>query len=186
MKKDDITKGTILEDMNVEDSLKIIENMPDLEFEPVIDTGHELGVLQDVVETPVTAIDATTSLTILSNTQDDQNMEDDFELARSNLKELAEMGKDVIEDLILLAKQSDQPRAYEVLANTFNTMAALNKDLLEIRNKKSEIKRKNSVIPVTHIAAPGTTNIQQNMFFGSTSELQKLIKQNQNINPDGE
>lgn len=106
---------------------------------------------------------------IVVETKDE--VEDDFQVARGNLKDLAEKGKDVIEDLILLAKQSDQPRAYEVLATTFNTLAGINKDMLELHIKKADTRKKTGAPQQAN-----QTNIQNN-FFGSTADLQKMLKQ---------
>ena len=62
----------------------------------------------------------------------------------------------------------DSPRAYEVVATLIKTLADTNKDLIDLAKKTKEIERLDGV------EAPQTIN--NNLFVGSTTELQKLLK----------
>ena len=151
--------GTILESMSKDDIESYLEQITPVN--PVVTSNDSNHIID--VQPPQAA------MPIVAPAQD--SVDDDFEVARQNLKDLAEKGKDVIEDLILLAKQSDQPRAYEVLATTFNTLAGINKDMMELHIKKADTRKKNGTPPQSN-----QTNIQNN-FFGSTADLQKMLKQ---------
>lgn len=96
---------------------------------------------------------------------------DDANLARTNIKSLIDKGGDAIDNLLLVAQQSEHPRAYEVAANFIKTLADLNKDLLEIQKKKQDLQPKDA-------APKGGINVQQAVFVGSTAELLKQIKEN--------
>ena len=96
--------------------------------------------------------------------------DDDYEYARNNLKGLIENGKEVMQNIIYVAKESESPRSYEVVGQLIKTLAETNKDLLELAKKSKELKTKKEDTP------SGGTQIQNALFVGSTAELQKLIK----------
>ena len=99
--------------------------------------------------------------------------EEDFELARKNLQELAKKGNKALDELILLAKNSEHPRAYEVVATLIKTLADTNKDLLDTRKKKLDIDKSRGVVKNDE----GKTVTNNNLFVGSTAELQKFLKE---------
>jgi len=78
--------------------------------------------------------------------------------------------------LTQIAESSQHPRAYEVLATLMNTMLHANKDLMTLQEKKSNITG------IERSPSAGKT-INNNLFVGSTSELQKVLK---GINEDNE
>lgn len=93
--------------------------------------------------------------------------DDDFDYARENLYNIIGRGGDAIEDMLDLARASQHPRSYEVLATLLKTMTDANKDLLELQKKKKELAPKDENGPQT---------INNNLFVGSTADLQKMLK----------
>ena len=94
---------------------------------------------------------------------------DDYEYARRNLYDVIEKGSSALEDIMDVAKQSESPRAYEVVTNLIKTMVDANKDLLQLAKTKKELEAKEPE------AAQVTNN---NLFVGSSAELLKMIKNN--------
>jgi hypothetical protein len=92
--------------------------------------------------------------------------ETDFEYARGNLINIIEKGNEALDGILDVAGMSQHPRSYEVVATLLNSLAAANKDLLELSKRKKEL---------TDESAPKTVN--NNLFIGSTAELQKILKQ---------
>jgi hypothetical protein len=98
-------------------------------------------------------------------------IEDDAEFARQNLRDLIEKGNEAADHIISVAKQSDHPRAFEVVAGMLKNLADMNKDLLEVQKRKQDLQ-------------PKVTNNTQNLtidkavFVGSTAELLKQLKEN--------
>lgn len=99
---------------------------------------------------------------------DDDN---DYEYARQNIYQVIETGANALDNLAAVASQSQHPRAYEVLASMIKTLVEANKDLLNIRKTKMEIQRANEG-PVEGL---GGNKVQNNLFVGSTADLQKFI-----------
>ena len=97
-------------------------------------------------------------------------VETDAALARKNIKGLLDKGGAAIDNLLLVAQESEHPRAYEVAANFIKTLGDLNKDLLEIQ------KQKQSLRPVE--VNNQSINVEKAVFVGSTAELLKQIREN--------
>jgi hypothetical protein len=100
----------------------------------------------------------------------DNSAKNDFEAARANLYEAIQTGQEAMDKLLEIASQSQHPRAFEVLAKLIDTNVAANEKLLQLQSKIREID-----------AADAPTNekaqtINNNLFVGSTAELQKIIK----------
>ena len=94
----------------------------------------------------------------------------DFEYARENMMEVINKGQEALFDLMDVARQSQHPRAYEVLATMMNTMVGASKDLLDLQAKKKKLLEDDPE------ATP--QQVTNNLFVGSTAELQKYLKQN--------
>jgi len=99
------------------------------------------------------------------------NVDDDAEFARQNIRELIQKGNDAVEGILHVAKESEHPRAYEVAANLIKNLSDLNKDLMEIQ------KRKKDLVPQEHKNS-GNINVDKAVFVGSTTELVKFLKNN--------
>ena len=105
---------------------------------------------------------------IIANAHDDSAITD-FETARSNIHTMIENGQEAMYKLAQIADSSQHPRAFEVLAKLMDTMLQANKDLMDLQTKIREIK---NVDEPNNAQAKSVTN---NLFVGSTAELQKVI-----------
>lgn len=96
------------------------------------------------------------------------NKQDDFDLARSTLRDLIGKNQDVLNDLVSIAKSSEHPRAFEVAGQLIKTQSDIAKDLIGIHKQKKEIDGEE----------PQSIQTQNNIVFaGSTSDLMKMISQ---------
>jgi len=137
--------------MEQNDNLNSINNALDIDF---------IEKKQEVIQATVQH-----DLQILS---DDNSTEEDFEYARKNLKDMIEKGNIAIDGILMLAKESESPRTYEVAAQLIKTMTEANKDLLSLRKQKRELEKEEPA------KQNNTTN--NNLFIGSTAELAKMLK----------
>lgn len=94
----------------------------------------------------------------------------DFEYARGNMLNILEKGNEALDGILDVAQQSQHPRAFEVVAGLIKTLADTNKDLLELQKRQKDIIKQDE-------EESGPKTINNNLFVGSTAELQKLIKQ---------
>ena len=92
----------------------------------------------------------------------------DAEFARDNIRELVTQGNQAVNELMLIARDGQHPRAFEVLSGLMKNLADMNKDLLEIQ------KRKKDLVPKAE--SQNSLNIDKAVFVGSTAELVKMLK----------
>lgn len=117
--------------------------------------------------TPITY--ANTVKNIIAEAHDD-SARADFETARSNIQDMIQTTQEAIGELAEIAKSSQHPRAFEVLAKLIDTGVAASKNLLDLQTKIREIN--NVETPMSEQAK----TINNNLFVGSTTEFQKAIK----------
>ena len=97
-------------------------------------------------------------------------VDQDYEDVRKQLFDLAEQGDEAIELMLDLARESEHPRAFEVLGQLIKNNAEIGEKILKLHKRKKE-QDKESTRALTH---KGDTN---NVFIGSTAELQKMLRQ---------
>ena len=123
--------------------------------------GKSLGLepLDDVVEGKVVQ---------RTEVPTDDKMNKDYEYARSNFYNVIESGTEALEQMLDVAKASEHPRAYEVVSTIMKTLVDANKDLVTMSTKKQESEEEKNPTEKT------VSN--NNLFVGSTAELQQLLK----------
>ena len=101
-----------------------------------------------------------------------QKVDDDFEFARTNLYNILTNGTSALEELTNVASKSQHPRAYEALATLLRTLSDANKDLMELNKQVKELKKDDP----SSSNDPSVKTINNNLFVGSTSDLQAMIE----------
>ena len=102
-----------------------------------------------------------------------ENADYDYDSARNNLHKLLNQGQDALYHALEIAKQSEHPRAFEVVGNLMKQLADTNEQLLALseRKQKLDAPKQSEGQP-----APGKQVTNNAIFVGSTSELGNLIK----------
>lgn len=100
----------------------------------------------------------------------DVDLKRDYETARENFHELIEKGKEAVDDILAIARDSEKGRDFEVAAGLLKNVIEANEKLLDIHKKVREI---------TNYKQQTTekTTINNALFVGSTAELSKLVKE---------
>ena len=111
--------------------------------------------------------------TAIQKVEDKPNthLDKDYEEIRTNLKDIIKRGAEAIDGILLVASETQQPRAYEVVATLIKSVADVNKDLLTMHKQMQDLK---SDQPQQKQSAGQITN--NSIFVGSTSDLQAIIK----------
>ena len=95
----------------------------------------------------------------------------DYEYARSILKQAEQYNAEAIEGILHIARNSDQPRAYEVAITAIKNLQDNAKDMIAVQEAQKRIENEDSK------GKPIQT--QNNLFVGSTKDLLKAIKKEQ-------
>jgi len=98
-----------------------------------------------------------------------EKIESDYEVTRSNLRTLLVTGQEALMQALEVAKQSEHPRAFEVVGNLMKQLADVNQQLMDLHQQKQKLDE-----PSKAEKAKQVTN--NAIFVGSTTELNKLIK----------
>lgn len=99
-----------------------------------------------------------------------EKIEDDYTVARNNLRVLLQQGQVALTDALEVAKQSEHPRAFEVVGNLMKQLADVNQQLMDLHQQKQKLDAPGKIE-----ASKQVTN-NNAIFVGSTDELNKLIK----------
>ena len=109
-----------------------------------------------------------------------KQQEEDLQYARMMLKQAEAYNAEAIEGILHIARNSDQPRAYEVAGGLIKNLQDNAKDMLDVHEKQKRITADD----------PKARNIrtQNNVFVGSTKDLLKAIKEDDvktiDVDPD--
>tara|TARA_R110000868_G_scaffold33639_1_gene121988 strand:- start:86 stop:613 length:528 start_codon:yes stop_codon:yes gene_type:complete len=97
----------------------------------------------------------------------------DIELAKKNIENIISLGDDSVKEMVEIAKQSESPRAFEVVSTLMKVLLDANKDFVEMSTKKRYAKEEDTQTQ---------TQVTNNNLIVSTSDLLKMIKGEK---PDG-
>jgi hypothetical protein len=103
----------------------------------------------------------------------------DYEYTRANLYSLIEKGQEAINGIMELAGEGGSPRAYEVAGQLIKSVADTTDKLIDLQKKLKDVEEE--------VGNKGPSTVTNNaVFVGSTTELQKLLKQGflNNNNPE--
>ena len=111
------------------------------------------------------------------NNETPQDQAEDYRLSRSTFRNLIKKGEEAIDELYDLAKNSEHPRSYEVLATLMKTVSDTTKDLYDLQKKTKDLKQPDKARPQDDTRM----NIEKAVFVGSPSDLLKKIKNNEDV-----
>lgn len=129
-----------------------------------LDTLDEVLGITDVIETATSVI---TPPSIPETKINNEDIDGDYKYQRENLYTLVERGQDAIEGILNIARESDQPRAYEVAGNLIKNVADVTDKLMILQEKMKNVKSEKS---------NGPKSVTNALYVGSTADLQKLLK----------
>lgn len=134
--------------MNIDDKLSEV-----FDVEPIKETRGELITSNGEVIAPK-----------------DEALEYDYDKTRNNLHSLLQQGQDALMHALEVAKQSEHPRAFEVVGNLMKNLSDINHQLMDLHKKKQALDN-----PRTEEVKEGKSVTNNAIFVGSTSELSKML-----------
>jgi hypothetical protein len=102
---------------------------------------------------------------------DKKHIKDDYEFSRSTYKDLINVGTLSMDSLAELARESEHPRAFEVLSNHLKAIGDITDKLMKLQKNKKELTQDDVRKEITN----------NNVFMGSTTELQRMLLDKDNI-----
>ena len=97
-----------------------------------------------------------------------KQQEEDLQYARMMLKQAEAYNAEAIEGILHIARNSDQPRAYEVAGGLIKNLQDNAKDMIDVHERQKRVTADDP--------KKGQIKTQNNLFVGSTKDLLKAIK----------
>ena len=130
-----------------------------------IDESLDIDRGAEIMKAPVNKPTRTSPKNIKSGKED---ITKDYEYSRAQLYSLVEKGQEAVDGALDVAQQSDSARAYEVAGQLIKHVADTADKLIDLQKKMKDIDE---------VKDSKTTNVTNNsLFVGSTSDLQKMLK----------
>ena len=102
---------------------------------------------------------------------ENKNVQTDYDYSRQTYYDLIEKGRESLEMMIEVARESEHPRAYEVLSGMIKNISDVNDKLMDLNKKQKDISKTEEPKQVGN----QTTN---NLFL-TTTDLQKMMQQHE-------
>ena len=99
------------------------------------------------------------------------DVQDDYEFSRNTLKDLISTGMISLDALAELARESEHPRAFEVLSRSIKDIGDVTDKLMSLQKVTKDLAT------AKETQQPGVTN--NNLFVGSTTDLQRMLIESQ-------
>ena len=123
-----------------------------------------LDIADDIIDVEEPKEIVKKSPTVNVNTTD---LTSDYQFSRDQYQTLIEKGNTALEELLTIAREGEAPRAFEDATQLINSLTATTKELLQLQKTKKEIEIKDNK----------SVKTENNLFIGSTKELQELLEQ---------
>lgn len=122
--------------------------------------------VQEPVQEVLPAINSEEQLPAVVTPEAEENLKD-IELAKRNIENIINLGDDSVKEMVEIAKQSESPRAFEVVSTLMKTLLDANKDYVEMSTKKRYAREE---------ANPSKNQVTNNNLIVSTADLLKMLK----------
>jgi hypothetical protein len=103
----------------------------------------------------------------------EERVDYDYDYSRATYYELIDKGRESLDLMIEVARESEHPRAFEVLSGLIKNISDVNDKLMDLNKKHKEIIKEDK--PDQKLI---TNN---NVFLGSTTDLQRLLKNEEKV-----
>ena len=104
----------------------------------------------------------------VSNSQIINDTENDIEYSRDKMKSLIDQSCEAINQMMALASESEHPRAFEVLSAMIKHTSDMSQDLIKLQKTRKDITQEKN--------GPTNSTTNNSIFVGSTTDLQKFLK----------
>jgi len=103
----------------------------------------------------------------IPSTSMEEDLGDAYQQSKDNLQDIILQGKEAMDEILRIAKESEHPRAFEVFGGILKNVVDANKELLSMQKQMREMDDKKETTK---------TIIDKAVFVGSTKELGDLLK----------
>lgn len=174
--------GTNFEAIKPKQAQELVDQLPEYTAEDaVLESDHKLGGDLDLFETDEAEIAAEASEeaedTLPVEADEEADFDEDFRRARNNIRELEKLRDKVLREAFEVAKNSEAPRAFEVLGDMIDKFASLGDRAMELHLKKAKIKATTAIVGGGNKG--GAPEIGKGTVRMTTKDLLELIRKDE-------
>ena len=130
----------------------------------------EFDAIDDALNVESSIVEVEDAPKSITKPEQKTDISKDYEYTRANLYSLIEKGQEAINGIMELAGEGGSPRAYEVAGQLIKSVADTTDKLIDLQKKLKDVEEE--------VGNKGPNTVTNNaVFVGSTTELQKLLKQ---------
>ena len=122
--------------------------------------------LDELLDIQGEIVEVEKNLPVIHSEPRGEEQNSDYKYSREVFYGLVERGQDAIEGILDIAKESEHPRVYEVAGQLIKTVGETAEKLIDLQAKMKELDKDNTM----------PDKVQNNLFVGSSTELQRLLK----------
>ena len=154
MRKDTIAEAVGVESLNTVESLFDEDNKKKKDLVAVDPMSRVLAKSQDYdddddddddYEQETQIIESTAREILLPEPvhlcEDDKILDAELGYAQENIKSIIEKGKDAVDDIISIATDSENPKAYSSVAGLMKTLTDMNKSYIDVAIKRNSLRK---------------------------------------------
>lgn len=142
-----------------------------LGIRPLSEIEQDIPEENDKLDNPPAEIEEVNPPALIDNFEVQEENLRDIEKARKNIQQVMETGQDAMKEMLEIAKQSEHPRAFEVVSTLMKTVLDANKDFADMSSKKRFVREE-----INGPKEAAQTNVTNNNLIVSTADLLKMIK----------
>jgi len=146
-----------------------------LGIRPLSEIEQEIPEENDKLDNPIVEVEESSPPALIDNFETQEENLRDLETVRQNIQGVMETGEEAMREMLEIAKQSEHPRAFEVVSTLMKTVLDANKDFADISSKKRFVKEE-----INGPKEAAQTNVTNNNLIVSTADLLKMIKGDDN------
>lgn len=142
-----------------------------LGIRPLSEIENETPDENDKLDNPIVEVEESSPPALIDNFEAQEENLRDLEQVRQNIQGVMETGEEAMREMLEIAKQSEHPRAFEVVSTLMKTVLDANKDFADISSKKRFVKEE-----INGPKENAQTNVTNNNLIVSTADLLKMLK----------
>jgi hypothetical protein len=142
-----------------------------LGIRPMAEIENEQPEEVDKLDNPIVEVEEPNPPVLIDNFEAQEENLKDLETARQNIQGVMQTGEEAMREMLEIAKQSEHPRAFEVVSTLMKTVLDANKDFADMSTKTRFVKEE-----INGPKEAAQTNVTNNNLIVSTADLLKMLK----------
>ena len=131
--------------------------------------------VEEMIPTPTAPIEEVVAPACVQTGDPERDADNDLQYARENLRTMQEKAQEAVDACMDFARQSDNPKAYEALAQILQAGISASTAIMGVNKVRADIRAKSGK------AESGPTSVNNTAVVITTTDLLKMVRDNVNV-----